>query len=227
MPFTLSFPFWVSAKNNLPTTIKDINAEELNKERLKLENEERRLAKEIIKVQTDRSLALQEYHAARENGEEHQAKLVARRIKNIENQLGGLDFRHNTLNKQQRMTSGLIVLKENEAFISNLADSSHLNSMDMVELQSWVEQATEEGELTNEHLEDMISTMDVSFDSSSLQNDKSMDDYMASLDNEVPVAISTQVASSKALDDTIEDSIAQVDKRIDQVTKVISEPTAS
>lgn len=219
MPFTIHFPFWVPAKQK-KQSISDLNAEDLRKERLSLENEERRLAGDIAKAGNTRELALQEYHTARENGESHQAKLIARRIKNIDDQLRGLDFRHNALNKQQRMASGLIVLKDNEEFITRIAGSSRINSMDMVELQSWIEQATEEGELTMERLEDMIGTMDTSFDSSSLNNDSAMDDFMSGLDDEIPVTMTKQVAKSKVLDESIDASLAQVDESINRLEKV-------
>lgn len=210
---------WLNVFNRkttgLPENLQQLDTDSLRKERIRLDNEERRLNKLVINTQRKRTNTLNNYHAARENGENHQAKLVARQLKNIDDELRGLDLRHDALNKQQRMTNGLMVLKENEAFITRIAGSSQLNKMNIVELQSWVEHATEKGELSMERLEQMIGTMDTNFEESGTSNDVSLDDYMAALDNELPASIANK--GSPFSGDSIDESLAKADEKISKL----------
>lgn len=215
---TWSNPF-KKKTTGLPVTLQQLDTDSLRKERIRLDNEERRLNKLMTNSQRKRNQTLGEYHTCRENGENHQAKLVARRLKNVDDELRGLDLRHDALNKQQRMTNGLMVLKENENFITRIAGSSQLNNMNIVELQTWVEQATEKGELTMDRLEQMIGTMDSNFEVCSTNQDTSLNDYMAELDNEMPVATTKSNTKLPMADDVIDASLAQVDEKISRLNQ--------
>lgn len=201
-------------KSPLNRNLQQVDLADLRKERITLDNEERRLQKQNASVQQQRLRVLQEYHTAREQGADHQAKIIARQLKNIDDQLRGFDLRHDTLNKQQRMVNGLMVLKENESFITRIAGNSRLNQMNLVELQNWVEQATEKGDLTTERLEQMIGTMDSNFDTSHAQPDVNLDDYMANLDKEMPVNIGRDGRSTGLTDDALDASLAKLEDKM-------------
>ncbi|HIO93134.1 MAG TPA: hypothetical protein EYG68_09890 [Leucothrix mucor] len=211
---------WFSKKKtDLNTSIQQLSSSNLRKERIRLDNEERRLNKQVLNAQSKRQKLLNEYHGCRECSENHQAKLIARSLQNIDDEVRGLDLRHDALNKQQRVNNGLVVLKENESFVTRVSGNSQLNSMNIVELQTWVEQATEKGELSMERLEQMIGTMDDNFIASGSQQDSSLDDFMASLDNEMPATTVKSTAKSTRSDDFIDASLAKVDETISRMNQ--------
>lgn len=202
MTFNLSFSGLFSRKK----TIKNINAEELRKERIGLDNEERRLEKDIRRLNDDDQMILSEYAAASNSGNQHQKRILARKIQDVRSQINTLDQRHSFLTKQMRVVSGLILIKENEAFFKRLGANSKLDSMDMVELQQYVEQATIDGELTSEKLETLATAMnEANAAYCESEADGGLGEFMTGLDNELEQqgVITTEETSTEDLDTAI------------------------
>lgn len=164
-------------------TIQAVSGEDLRRERLGLDNEERRLKKDIDRVREDDRRLLAEYAAAKKSNDSPQLKFIARKIEELRDQGKSLDHRHAFLTKQMRILNGLILIKENEAFLRRVG-STALN-MDLTELQMYVEEATSSGELTQERLDMLLQTMNDSSGHASAGQDKALDDFMRDLDAEV------------------------------------------
>lgn len=187
-------------------TIKNINAGDLRKERISLDNEERRLEKDISRLNSDDQQILSEYAAANNSGNEHQKRILARKLQDVRSQMKTLDQRHSFLTKQMRVVSGLILIKENEEFFKRLGTNSKLDAMDMVELQQYVEQATIDGELTSEKLETLANAMNEAGSAfSENEAEGGLGDFMAGLDNELEEqgVITTEDTSTEELDSAI------------------------
>ncbi len=167
-------------------SLKNVNANDLNKERINLENEERKIEKSVARLHKDDQQLLSEYAAAKSSNDKHQQSMLARKIQEVRHRMQSQDTRHCLITKHMRTVNGLMVLKENEAFFKRIGANSVINNMDMVELQSYVEQATADGELTSEKLESLVATMD---EASQVMmegdGDSGLENFMAGLDNEV------------------------------------------
>ncbi len=142
---------------------------------------------------------LEEYAAAQRVRDSHQARFVARKLQEVREQAKALDVRHAFLTKQMRMVNGLILIKENDRFF---AANSRLADMDLADLQMYVEEATSEGELTQDRVDTLLQTMDDVTSQSNAAGGSSLSDFMAGLDVEADRAGLAQEnnVSTQALD---------------------------
>lgn len=164
-------------------TIQSIASEDLRRERLGLDNEERRLKKDIDRVRDDDRRLLAEYAEARKSNNASQLKFIARKIEELRDQMKSFDHRHAFLSKQMRILNGIILLKENESFLKRVGSTAL--SMDLTELQMYVEEATSSGELTQERLDNLLQTMSDSTGQANASEDRSLEGFMRDLDAEV------------------------------------------
>lgn len=195
-------------------TIKTIKAEDLRKERIGLENEERRLEKDLGRMRGDEQRLRAEYAVATEAKDTHQRRVLARRLQDVGKQMGNLDQRHAILLKQMTVVSGLAQIKDNEAFFERIGASSAINRMDIVELQQYVEQASLDGELNNERLAQLVESMDQA-NSALSGGDEALDDFMADLDAQIEAdpTVGVDLADDRALDDAIDALDRQLGQR--------------
>ena len=162
------------------STIASVTADSLRTERIALQNEERKLGKDLGRLGDERERLVQEYSVARDLGDEQQKKCIARRFEEIKDQQIALDGSHAFLTKRMRVLNGILRIKEKEAFLKRVG-SSVLN-LDLVELQSFVERATDEGELTDERLDTLLETMGDAADRASSVEDAGLVSVVNELD---------------------------------------------
>lgn len=195
-------------------TIRSVTPDDLRKERIGLENEERRLIKDLELRQKDDAQLLSEYAAASQAGNDRQKKILARRVQELRSQMTSLDQRHGFLSKQMRVVNGLITIKENEAFLARLGANSKLAQMDLAELQHYVEQATVDGELTNEKLETLVATMNEAGETfARSESDTGLDAFMEDLDKTVQTREPAQPLEP-AITPNIDQAITALDQEI-------------
>lgn len=202
-------------------TIRSVTADDLRKERIGLENEERRLLKDVELRQKDDDQLLSEYAAASQSGNDRQKRLLARRIQEVRNQMSTLDQRHGFLSKQMRVVNGLLTIKENEAFLVRLGANSKLAQMDLTELQRYVEQATVDGELSNEKLESLVATMNEAGESfARSEANAGLDELMKDLDQTVQARVPANAQAQKL------DSAPGLDQAISALDQELARSTA-
>lgn len=161
-------------------TITCVTADSLRSERIALQNEERKLGKDLGRLSEERERLVQEYSVARDLGDEQQKKCVARRFEEIKDQQKALDSSHAFLTKRMRVLNGILRIKEKEAFLKRVG-SSVLN-LDLIELQAFVERATDDGELTDERLDTLLETMGDAADRASSVEDAGLVSVVSELD---------------------------------------------
>jgi len=209
----MAFDFNVSNLFSRKKTIQNIKADELRREEIGLQNEERRIEKDINRLRADEQQIISEYTAANANNDQDRKKFLARKIQEFRSKKASYDKRHDTLSKQKRMISGLILIKENTEFLARINGSSKINSMDMVEIQAFVEQATLDGDLTNDKLENLVKAMDDSSnDYATNEVDSELGDLMAELD-------ATVVNNSNQDSLTSNSDLTQIIDSLDKATK--------
>lgn len=206
----MAFDFNVSNLFSRKKNIQNIKADELRREEIGLQNEERRIEKDINRLRAEEQQIISEYSSAKANNDEDRKVRLARKIQEFRSKRASYDKRHDTLSKQKRMISGLILIKENTEFLARITGSSKLNSMDMVEIQAFVEQETLDGDLTNDKLANLVKAMDDSSnDYATNEVDSELGDLMAELD-------------ATALDNSNQDSLtsnSDLTKIIDSLDK--------
>lgn len=192
-------------------TIQSIAGEDLRRERLGLDNEERRLKKDIDRVREEDRRMLAEYAEAKKANDAPQMKFIARKIEELRDQTKSVDHRHAFLTKQMRILNGLIMLKENESFLKRVGSTAL--SMDITELQMYVEEATSSGELTQERLDSLLQTMSDSSGHASAGEDRSLEGFMRDLDAEVEHKDLAQEASGPSVGE-LDSALASIDREL-------------
>lgn len=165
-------------------TIRDLGIEELRRTRIGLDNEERRIERDIEKKRADDGKLVSEYGAAKADGNCQQMRIQARRLQDLRERVKNLDQQHATVVRQMRVVNGLVLIKENEAFLRRIGENGRLDSIDLGQLQAYVEEATLEGELTRDRLTMLVETMNDACASSD-PDGEDLAEFMASLDAEV------------------------------------------
>lgn len=192
-------------------TIQSIAGEDLRRERLGLDNEERRLKKDVDRVRDDDRRLLAEYAEARKSNNASQLKFIARKIEELRDQMKSFDHRHAFLSKQMRILNGIILLKENESFLKRVGSSAL--SMDLTELQMYVEEATSNGELTQERLDNLLQTMSDSTGQANASEDRSLEGFMRDLDAEVEHGGSMIEAAGPSAGE-LDSALASIDREL-------------
>ncbi len=124
-----------------------ISSDELKRERVRIEQNESKLIKEIEDVEKKKqSLFLK----GKEESSQRQQMIIARKIKELDVRSRNKDKQLAMLSKQLRVISGFEQIKENDKMIKEMGMSSLINKMDLQELQKYVEKSMVEGQFQME-----------------------------------------------------------------------------
>lgn len=202
-------------------TIQGVSGEDLRRERLGLDNEERRLKKDIDRIRDDDRRLMAEYVEAKKVSDAPQMKFVARKVEELRDHAKSLDQRHAFLTKQMRILNGLILLKENESFLKRVGSTAL--SMDLTELQLFVEEATSDGELTQERLDTLLQTMSDSSGHAGAGQDRELEGFMHDLDAEVERAglLADAVGPSAG---ELDSALASIDRELASAARAAPSP---
>lgn len=137
--------------------LEKISADELRKERIRLEQAEQRLTKELDQSE-ERKKKL--FEQGKDETSQRRQLTLARKIKELDAQARAKDQQLRMLSKQLRIIGGLIVLKENRELAENLGVSSLINRMDLDRLQQYVERATVEGQFQMDRFAQILKTIE-------------------------------------------------------------------
>lgn len=149
---------WFAAKK---LTLDKVKLDDLKREKIKLENDIRLLEKEEEQVNSNRESREDEYRAAHTAGKEVQKRAVIRKLETLKVQSQGITSRIKTCYAIYQTTIGLIAVKENQAFYERLGVGALVMKMDIDELQTFIQNATIEGEFRNEQLARLLGATNV------------------------------------------------------------------
>ncbi|MDR2641314.1 MAG: hypothetical protein LBC74_00805 [Planctomycetaceae bacterium] len=133
-------------------TLSRVQLDDLKREQFKLEGDIRKLEKEEEQLNKEREQREDEYRVAHANGKEVIKKTIIRKLETLKIQSKSVATRLKTCYSIYQTTIGLIAVKENQAFFEKLGIGSLVMKMDIDELQSFIQEATIEGELQQEKL---------------------------------------------------------------------------
>ena len=134
-----------------------ISPDELRKERIRLEQVEQRITREVEELESRKR---ELFVKGRDEASQRQQVGLARKIKELDAAAQGKDRQLAMISRQMRILSGFATLKENEALIKDLGVSSIISKMDLTELQTFVDKATVEGQFQMERFAEILKTIE-------------------------------------------------------------------
>jgi hypothetical protein len=138
-------------------TLQAVSAEDIRKERIKVEQTELRVTREIEELEKQKEAFFSRGVNA---GSDRQKIQFARKIKELDNQVQARDQQLALISRNLRVLNGISQLKENERVVRDLGMESLVNTMDLSELQSYVEKATVEGQFQMDKFNEILGALD-------------------------------------------------------------------
>lgn len=145
-----------------PRTLDEVSEEELRRERVRLEQQEKKFVKEIDELEAQKKSLFAEGQAAA--GSVHRQRSIAQRIVGLDGQVKLTDRKLRTITKQLQAINNFLHLKQSKRELEGSGLFSIINSMDLEELDTWIESASIDGELNMDKLEDMLRRVSTSMD---------------------------------------------------------------
>lgn len=164
-------------------TLKDVSLDDLKREQLSLQQEQRKLDVEAEKLGRDETQLASEYAQAQT---QIQKKAIARKVQNVRMQQKAVDTKSAHCHKLRQTVNNFALIRDNMAFYERMGVASELMRMDMAEVESFINDAMIDGQLQQEKLANMLQQVgdvaDQYFESS---GDDSLDAIMAEMDQQV------------------------------------------
>ncbi len=134
-------------------TLNDLSMDELRREKTRLEQTENKLIKQVEELERRKQELFQK---GVEEGSERQRRIYARKIKELDVEAKNIDKNLRFISRQLRVVNGFIQLKKNQALMEQMGLSDIISSMDIQDLQAYVEQASVEGEFNFDKLNEVL-----------------------------------------------------------------------
>ena len=138
-------------------SLKDLRVDDLNMEKIRLEQTERKLVAEIDDIESEKKglfLKGKDESAARKQ------VIIARHIKELDVKAQNIDKNLSFISRQARIINGFVQLKENEKLMAQSGLSSTLATIDLATLQQYVEKASIDGVFHMDKLSEILGTLE-------------------------------------------------------------------
>jgi hypothetical protein len=184
--------------------IQSLTADDLRKHLVTLNNEEKRLESELIRLRDDQARVVEEYARVKALGDARHIRFLGRRFEEILALSTHLDRRHAYISRQARVINSIALLKDSEAFAERLGNT------DLAAWQTYVEEASVKAELQVERLETLQQTLDDAVNQQEIGREDDLPNALAELDR-----LAEQHMAAKHGDETLIDAaIAKVDQAL-------------
>lgn len=131
----------------------DLSTDELRKARAQLERERDRVLRQIDEIEKQKAGLDAQGRAERQVRKQ---KIFAQQILQLESQAKHHDQNLALFSKQMRIVDGFLFLKENSRLLASTPLGSIIGKMDTAELQAYVDQATIDGSLNQDKLNQLL-----------------------------------------------------------------------
>lgn len=138
-------------------SIERVPLDELRREKIRLDQEEAKLAHRITEIESKKQTLFQR---GKDEPSQLQQMLIARKIKEMDVQAKNLDKNMRLFSRQLRIVNGFIQVKENHRLLKEAGLGHLINKMDMEKLQRYVEQATIDGHFQMDKLTEVLSRLE-------------------------------------------------------------------
>ena len=138
-------------------TLQSVSPEDLRREKIKVEQTENRVTCEIEELEKQRDAI---FSKGVDAGSDRQKLHFARKVKELDAQVQARDHQLALISRNLRVLNGISQLKENERVVGDLGMEGLVNTMDLMELQSYVEKATVEGQFQMDKFNEILGALD-------------------------------------------------------------------
>ncbi len=179
-------------------SLEDLSSDDLMRERLRLEQEEKKLLRQVEEVENEKRAAFEQ---ATQEGSVRKQTILARKIKELDTKAKNIDRNLRVISKQLRIINGFIQVKENKRIWEQSGLWTHISQMDLSDLGAYVDEAVIEGSFNNEKFTGIINTLE---GSRGIVDDVEEDPDVMSILGEIQAAAAAQEGSPEAVDESFE-----------------------
>ena len=144
---------WVQRKRS----IEDISVDELRREKIRLEQEEAKMARQVEDLEAQKQ---QLFLKGKDEASTRQQRILATKIKELDMQARNLDKNLRFVSKQLRIINGFLQIKENQRLFQEAGVSGLISKIDLQTLQRYVEEASIEGVFQLDKFQDILRTLE-------------------------------------------------------------------
>ncbi|NQV24747.1 MAG: hypothetical protein HQ518_10290 [Rhodopirellula sp.] len=138
-------------------TLESVSSEDLRRERIRIEQNETLIGRAIEEMEQKKA---EFFRKGVECGSDRQKVQIARKVKEFDGEIQARDKQLALISKNLRVINGLAQLKENRRILQDLGMDGLISKMDLEELQSYVEDATIEGQFQMERFTGLLNSLD-------------------------------------------------------------------
>jgi hypothetical protein len=140
-------------------SLKDISLDDLKRERIRLEQEQRKYTKRSDEVEDEKK---QLFMAGKDEASHRKQAILAQRIKEKDVEGKNIEKNLQFFSYQLRIIGGFIQLKENQRILKQSGISAIINKVDLQDLERYVDESTVDGEFNINKLTDILGTLEES-----------------------------------------------------------------
>ncbi|MGA2502208.1 MAG: hypothetical protein ABSH20_31075, partial [Tepidisphaeraceae bacterium] len=134
-----------------------VGVDELKREKIRLEQMERRVTNEVDNVEADKHKL---FLKGKDENSSRQRLAMARKIKELDSRAKAKEQQLAFFHKHLRIVDGLLQIKENMALLKELKIGSIITNMSVEDLTAYVEKATIQGQFEMEKFTSLLESLD-------------------------------------------------------------------
>ena len=158
-----------------PARLEDLKLDDMKREKVRLDLEERKTLTEVRDLEAQKRKLFEE--GVRSAGS-REAKIIARKIKEIDGQATNLDRLLDSLSQQTRLINGLIQAKDLARIQKESGIGSMLANFDLQDLVIFIDNAYVDGEFNQAKINEMLGVLDRQGMEHSKVEDQDINDIM-------------------------------------------------
>jgi hypothetical protein len=181
-----------------------VSIDELQREKIRLEQLERRLGNDVDQIETHKH---ELFLKGKDESSSRQRLALARKIKELDSRAHGKTQQLAFFHKHLRIVDGLLQIKENMALLKELRVGSLIANMSVEELTAYVEQATVQGQFEMDKFRNLLESLDGALEASDT----------AELDKDLTAIVAAMEQAKAAEEAGQPEAAAQAARHLDQV----------
>jgi hypothetical protein len=182
----------------------DLTSDDLTRERIRLEQEEKKLLKTVEQYEAEKRAAFEQ--ATRESSVRKQ-KIMARKIKELDTRANNVDRNLRVVSQQLRIINGFIQVKENKRIWEQSGLWTQISQMDLSELEAYVTDSMIEGSFNSDKFGNIIQALE---GSEGLVDEMEEDADVLDILSEIQAVAAVRDGEPSA----VEEGLARVEERL-------------
>lgn len=158
-----------------PARLEDLKLDDMKREKVRLDLEERKTLAEVRDLETQKRKLFEE---GIKSAGTREAKIIARKIKEVDGQAANLDRLLDSLSQQTRLINGLIQAKDLARIQKESGIGSMLADFDLQDLVIFIDNAYIDGEFNQAKINEMLGVLDRQGMEHSKVEDQDINDIM-------------------------------------------------